>query len=191
MTFDIPLRSYKTLGLIIKRTNFSEADRILTVFTKEHGKIKVLAKGVRRITSKRSGNVELFNLAKLTLHAGKHFDLLTEAEVLESFIDIRKNLKKIGFCYHLCEIIDGLCPEHQENTKIFEEVLKTLNILNESPIGNAQYTNMLISNFEIFIIKELGFYPKDRELPLSRIDNLLENLLEKKLKSKRFLEKMA
>jgi len=182
------LKSYKTTGLIIKRTNFSEADRILTVFTRDHGKIKVLAKGVRRITSKRGGNVELLNLAEITLHEGKNFDLLTEAQVINSFPDLRTNLNTIGLCYHLCEIVDGLCPEREVYLKIFNELIKLLSILNSQPVTRNSQT---ISIFETFILRELGFYPKDKDLPLDKIDPILEELLEKKLKSKSFLRKIV
>ncbi|MBI2622470.1 DNA repair protein RecO, partial [Candidatus Microgenomates bacterium] len=73
------MRSYRAEGIILKRTNFGEADRFLTVFSKRHGKIKILAKGVRRITSRRGPNIELFNLATLYIHKGRHLDILTEA----------------------------------------------------------------------------------------------------------------
>lgn len=182
------MRSYKTTGLIIKRINFSEADRILTVFTKEFGKIKVLAKGVRRITSRRGGNVELFNLTQITLHRGKNFDLLTEAQVINSFFNLRTDLNKIGLCYHLCEIIDGLCPEFQENYQIFDELIKLLNTLNQQSVISHWE---IINYFEIFLLRELGFWPKDKDLPVEKIDYLLEEILEKKLKSKSFLTKIT
>ena len=54
-------RTYKTEGIILKRINFGEADRILTSYTKHFGKISLLAKGVRKITSRKGGNIELFN----------------------------------------------------------------------------------------------------------------------------------
>lgn len=188
MVFGIYVRLYKTTGIIIKRINFSEADRILTVFTKEYGKIKVLAKGVRKITSKRGGNVELLNLAQIALHKGKNFDLLTEAQVINSFPDLRTNLKKIGLSYLLCEIVDGLCPEHQENQKIYEELIKVLSLLNEQSIKqDTQITN----NFKLFLLHTLGFWPQDKDLPLDKIDQILEEILEKKIKSNNFLTKIT
>jgi len=63
-------RSYKAEGIILKRINFSEADKILTIFTKRHGKVRAIAKGVRRLTSRKAGSVELFNQAGLFLLEG-------------------------------------------------------------------------------------------------------------------------
>ena len=67
--------SLTTEGLIIKRKDFGEADRILTVLTDRFGKISVVAKGVRRITSRRAGNIELLNLVKLHLFKAKNYNL--------------------------------------------------------------------------------------------------------------------
>ena len=61
-------RAYKTEAIIIKRRNFGEADRILTILTKNYGKIQVRAPGVRKITSRRSSHIELLNFSSLTLY---------------------------------------------------------------------------------------------------------------------------
>src|SRR3989304_6032467 len=105
------MRSDKTEGIIIKRKNFGEADRMLTVLTPRHGKIKIIAKGVRKISSRRSSHVELLNLSILTLHEGKIL-ILTEAETLNHFQDLKDNLKKSGLAFYLCELVDGLLPEN-------------------------------------------------------------------------------
>lgn len=181
------MKVYKTEGIIIKRTNYSEADRILTIFTKHYGKIKVLAKGVRRITSRRSGNVELLNLAEIILHESHNFDILTEATVKKSFPKLRKNLTKIAWAYHICELIDGLCPEKQENKKIFELVVNTLSLLNYEEDKKLEST---IREFESSLLRDLGFWPRDKVIPHNSSRMLIEQILERKLKSKNFLEKI-
>lgn len=174
------MRSYKTEGIILKRSNFGEADRILTVFTKRHGKIKIIAKGVRRITSRRGPNVELFNLVILFVHRGRTFDILTEAQVVDTFQRIRKNLELIGLAYYVCELIDGLCAEHQPHPKVFDLLVKTLE---ELDLG-------LITKFETTLLLELGF------LPISKANSIdttsyIEHLLERRLKTRRLLGKLA
>src|SRR5581483_11158034 len=120
------MRNLKTEGIIIKRRNFGEADRILTVFTKDHGKLQLKAKGVRRITSRRSSHTELLNLTSLYLYQGRNMYLLTEAIVVENFSQLKNDLLSVGFAYHICELIDGLCPENQENQKVFDLLKQTL-----------------------------------------------------------------
>lgn len=209
------MRNYKTEGIIIKRSNFSEADRILTIFTGHYGKIKVIAKGVRKITSKRGGNVELCNLAEITLHEGRNFDILTEASVKESFLNIKKDLIKIAWAYHICELVDGLCPEKQENRKVFANLISTLKILNDHNVEPYHDTSLqanhhfmvadkpsvethcnvslpdIINDFELFLLRNLGFWPYDKALPPASSQMIIEEILEKKLKSKSFLQKIS
>ncbi len=86
------MSGFKTEGIVLKRRNFGEADRILTIFSKERGKITVLAKGVRRITSRRAGNVELLNRTVMYLHQGRGLPILTEATTLEPYQKIKEDL---------------------------------------------------------------------------------------------------
>src|SRR5579863_7197321 len=120
------MRNFRTEGIIIKRRNFNEADRILTVMTRDYGKIQIKAAGVRKITSRRSAHIELLNHTTLHLYKGKIFTVLTEATMLDDFSMIKQDFGKVGFAYHLCELIDGLCPENQENRNVFDLLLKTL-----------------------------------------------------------------
>ena len=96
------MRSFRTEGIIIKRRDFGEADRILTVMTRDHGKIKIKATGVRKITSRRAAHIELLNHTILHLYKGKIFAVLTEAKMLTDFASVKDNFDKVGLAYHLC-----------------------------------------------------------------------------------------
>lgn len=172
------MRSINLTGIIIKRKSLGEADRILTVFTKKYGKIKILAKGVKRITSRRGGNVELFNEVEISIHRGKTFDILTEAQVINTFPRLRKNLDLVGLAFHVSEVVDGLCPEHQSHPKIYDLMLEVL----------TQLDHGLIHSFEKKLLEELGYLPKDHK----EIDTTLyiESILEKRLKTRRIISKL-
>jgi DNA repair protein RecO (recombination protein O) len=174
------MRSFKTEGIILKRKDTGEADRIITVFTKKHGKVKILAKGVRRIKSRRSPNIELFNLVSLFVHKGRTFDILVEAEAVNTFQHIRKNLELIGLAYYCCELIDGLCAEGQPNPHVYELLIKTLN---ELDCG-------LLQNFEAVLLSELGFLPVEKAENMD-VTAFIENILERRIKSRRILSKLA
>ncbi|MBI2036418.1 DNA repair protein RecO [Candidatus Microgenomates bacterium] len=174
------MRSYKTEGIILKRTNFGEADRILTVFTKKYGKVKIMAKGVRRITSRRSPNIELFNLTTLYIHKGRTFDILTEAQVINTFPTIRKNLELVGLAYYVCELVDGLCAEHQPHAKVFDLLVNVLQELD----------NGVIANFEQELLQELGFLPR-RQLTTINTAAYIEQILERRLKTRHLLSKLS
>lgn len=174
------MRSYKTEGIIIKRVNLGEADRILTAFTKRHGKIRVLAKGVRRVHSRRGPNVELFNRVVLFVHKGKTFDIVTEAQVQETFVHLRNDLQRIGLAYYVCELVDSLCAEEQPHPQVFSLFTETLRNLNKR----------IIQAFEQQLLFELGFLPRHSAYANLRTDLFIERILERKLKSKSFLAKI-
>lgn len=178
------MRSYKTEGIVVKRKNFGEADRILTIFTKKNGKIKIKAIGVRKINSRRSPHVELLNYSLLTLYKGQNLPILTEAQTINSFQKIKNDLTKIGFAYHLCELIDGLCPENQENKEVFFLLEKSLKHLSEE-----EDIASIIHEFEIKLLTILGFYKQS--YPFEKIDTLsfIERLLERKLKARQFIRR--
>lgn len=125
------MRSFKTEGIVIKRRDFRDADKILTVFTKNHGKMQIKAAGIRRIPSRRSPHVELLNYTVLTLYKGNSLPVLTEAQALEHFAPIKSDLIKIGFAYHICELVDSLCPDNQENRQVFFLLKGVLNNLSQ------------------------------------------------------------
>src|SRR3990167_2736637 len=96
--------SYKTRGIIIKRSNFSEADRLVTIFSKDRGKIRAIAKGVRRPLSKLGGHIELFCLTNFVIAEGRNLDIISGAEIEKCFFDIRSGLDKTSTAFYLGEI---------------------------------------------------------------------------------------
>ena len=87
-------RSYTAEAIILKRTNFDEADKIITFLSKYKGKFTAIAKGVRKIASRRSPNLELFNKVKGHFASGRNLDVLTEVETVHTFKKIKESLEK-------------------------------------------------------------------------------------------------
>lgn len=174
------MHSYKTLGIIIKRIDFGEADRILTVLTKNQGKIKIVAKGVRKINSRRAPHVELLNLSILTIHEGS-MPILTEAETIEHFSLLKCDLNKAGLSFYVCELLDGLLPEHQENRVAFALTQTVL-----TRLETAENPKALIKNFEQELLGALGFWPKTQHF-IEDSDAFIESIIERKIKTKRIL----
>jgi len=179
------MRSYTIEGIIIKRRNMGEADRILTVMTKEHGKIQVKAVGVRRITSRRSSHVELLNTVSMTLYKSQRLPVLTEIMTSEDFSEIKSDLKKVGVAYHICELIDSLCPENQENRQIYF-LLKEL--LEQFSITENLYE--AVYQFETKLLEQLGYWPENENLSEYEISPFIESILERKLKARQILPQL-
>lgn len=173
-------KTFFVTGIIIKRRNYREAARWVTLFTRERGKIEVLAKGVSKVTSKRGGQLELFNLVRLQVVHGKRYNIAAEVELITSFPKFRQDLKKVGLVYELCEIVDLLTPEEQPHPEVFKimtEFIKTISDersnLSPKAIGG--------------ILIDLGFwdgrhYAEKMREPLF-LRGFIENIVEKRLRS--------
>lgn len=183
------MASYKTEGVILKRINFGEADKILTIFTKRYGKIRAVAKGVRRVTSRKGGNLELFNWVVLFLATGRNLDLITEVQVKNPFAGFRKDLKKVGVAYYLCELVDKLCPDRQKNEEVLSLLIKGLDALQREGVDSEEEEEF-IQTFERQILEILGFWPRGEKGKRINTQAFIEGIIEKRLKSPDFLTKV-
>lgn len=178
------MKTYKTEGIILKRSDFGEADRLLTIFTKHDGKIRVIAKGVRKTTSRKGPSLELFNHVQVFVARGKNLDIITEAEVINSFSKFRKNLKKVACAYQACELVDKLTAEQAENKEVLD-LLKDylLQISDQRPATSNQ-------QFSLTLLTFLGFWPKGKFAEDIDLEKYIESLIERKLSSKNFLNQL-
>ena len=172
------MRAFKTEGIILKRRDFGEADRIITAFTLHRGKISIIAKGVRRITSRRAGNVELLNRVQMFLYPGKQFLNLTEATSLDTFQKLKEDLTLSTYAYHIIELVDKLTAENQENRQLYAELVEVLKRLEINP------RQIWIRAFEVKILSNLGFLSfnsrgANLNHPGGDIDTHLRNILRK------------
>ena len=176
-------RIYKVEAIILKRRNVGETDRIITVFTKEYGKLRVIAKGIRRITSRRAPHLEIFNRATLLLHQGKTLDIVTEVMLLDGFQHIRSNLLLVNAGYYACELVDVLLPERQEHRDVFETFKNHLRQLDSSKLYHQSEA------FALSLLHSLGFLPPSRVLPSTEIQPYIERIAERRFRSYHFLER--
>lgn len=167
------MQGIKVEGIILKRRNLGEADRILTVLTSQKGKISVLAKGVRRITSKKSGNVELLNRVILYLHQGRNFLILTEASSLDTCQRLKEDLTLSAYAFHIIELVDKLTAENQENRSLYLELVEVLRRLSKNP------RQILVRAFEAKILSLTGFvnFQESLGLHLRGVASILGNLV--------------
>lgn len=179
------MRNFKTEGIIIKRRNSGEADRVITIFSKTYGKIQAKAIGVRRITSKRSSHLELLNLVHFNFYKGRVIPLVLETQTIENFGELKDDLTKIGFAFHMCELIDGLCADSQEQPLVFDLLYKTLQKLSKS-----DDIVVVVHEFEVELLTLLGFWSQTTQSAHTDNQVFIEHILERKLKSKHLLQKL-
>lgn len=163
---------YKTQGIIIKRKNLGEFDRLLTVYTKEFGKILVKAKSVRKNQSKLRGHLELFLFTHLIIAPGKGFDIITGAETIDSFSYLHKNLPCLTATYYLSELVDKLIVGQEQDKKIWELIYSTFQQLNQ---GNN--IKPIINDFENKLLEFLGYGKQEKPL------DFIEGLVNEKIRN--------
>jgi DNA repair protein RecO (recombination protein O) len=113
-------RVYRTEAIVLRRTDFGEADRLLTVFTPDRGKLRLVAKGARKPSSRKSGHVELFTRGQFLVAAGRNLDIVTQAETLEPFLALREDLLRTTYAYYVADLADAFTADRDENRYIYD-----------------------------------------------------------------------
>jgi len=106
---------------------WGEADRLLVMFTRERGKLRAIAKGARKLVSRKAGHLEPFTHATIQLAKGRDFWLVTQADTKSAFLQIRDDLLLTGYAAYCLELVDRFTTEEQENRGLFQLLVETLN----------------------------------------------------------------
>jgi len=127
---------YRTNGIIIKKEDRGEADQFLTIWTKDFGKLEILGKGIRKITSKLRSGADIFYLSEIEFIQGKTYKTLTDAILLEKFKNLRKSLKKLALASRISEICAHLIKGAEPDEKIWILLNETFYKLNSLETKN-------------------------------------------------------
>jgi DNA repair protein RecO (recombination protein O) len=148
-------RSYRTEALVIRHTNFGEADRILTLYSREKGKIRVVAKGARKLKSRKAGHLEPFTRVQLQLAKGRDLPIVTQAETIEAYLNIRNSLEITAQAAYVLEILDRFTFDEEENRELYRMAYEALERLDSGV--EPFYANRY---FELHVMDTLGFKPE-------------------------------
>ncbi len=158
-----PERSFRTPVLIIKRRNFGEADRLLTVLSPAHGKFNVIAKGARKPTSAKTGHVELFTQADMLVHRGRDLDIAAQSVMMEVYLPLREDLQRGAYANYVAELLDRFTIEDDSTDHglydLLNETFARL-CVDDDPRLTVRY-------FEIRLLDQVGFRPELQECVFS------------------------
>lgn len=174
-------KSYSDLCIVLKRVNYGEADRIITLFSREHGKIAVVAKGIRKLTSRKAPHLELFSLAKIYLIVGHNLPIVTEASTLTDYTHLKTGLQRAKHAFHLLEVLDQLLAEEEPHPEIFDRLVLDLNELCAEDLS-LKGAEKIIAEFELFLLENLGF-GEPESTHFATINSYIESVLDRKLNS--------
>jgi len=149
---------YKTTAVVLRQRKLGEADKILTLFTPNLGKLDAVAKGVRRPKSKLAGHVEPLTYTTFLIAKGRELDVVTQAQALEVFLPLREELERTSRAFYVAELVDRLTPERQESFPVFRLLLETLQRL-----ATGSRLDIALRFFEMRLLETLGYRPQLEE----------------------------
>lgn len=148
-------RSYQTQAIVLGHIEYGEADRILTLFTTEKGKITVIVKGIRKIRSRKAGHLEPFTRVNLYLAKGRNLDIVTQAETVDAYLGLKSDLQRVGLAAYVVELLDRFTYEEGRNLAIFRLLADTL-----SRLATQKNIETVVHYYEVRLLDLLGFRPQ-------------------------------
>lgn len=148
-------RVYRTEGIVLKGYNYGEADRILTFITPNHGKLRAIAKGVRKTKSRMSGHLDLFTRSTLFVAKGRQLDIVTQAETIDNFREVRDDLWRSSYCHYAAELLDGFSAEALPNQSLYALAVQTLHRL-----ATVHNCDLVMRSFELQLLGYSGYRPQ-------------------------------
>jgi DNA repair protein RecO (recombination protein O) len=153
----------KAEALVLRTTDWSETSRIATLWTQEFGKVRVLAKGGRRLKSNFESALDLLTVCRIVFlrKSSGALDLLTEAQVTRRFPRLRVDLSALYAGYYVAELLADWTEEYDPHPPLFDAALETLETLGSPlPSGPESGTGLRIMRFEMTLLRELGYSPR-------------------------------
>jgi DNA repair protein RecO (recombination protein O) len=147
----------KATALVLRTTDWSETSRIATLWTREFGKVRALAKGGRRLKSNFESSLDLLTVCSIVLlrKSSGSLDLLTEARVVQRFPRLRSDLSALYAGYYIAELLSDLTQDNDPHPSLFDGTLRAL-----ADLGKPEMeTGTRLARWELGLLRELGFSP--------------------------------
>ena len=148
-------RTYRTEGVVIRQMPLGEADRVLTLCSPDMGKVRAVAKGVRRAKSRLGGHLELLNRASVSVAIGRNLDTISEAYAISAFGGIRDDLRRVSRGLYVAELVDCFSFEGNGNRAMYALLLGTMHRLER-----GKNLDMLTRWFEMRLLECSGYMPE-------------------------------
>ena len=143
--------------MVIRRARLREADRVITFFTLELGKVSAIAKSVRKARSSLAGHLETLTCTNITLARGKSLDTIIGSQTLSPYLSIRNSLERTAYAFYFTELVYHFTSEEQPNRPLFGLLTETLELL-----GDCVNPELLARYFELNLLKNVGYKPELR-----------------------------
>jgi DNA repair protein RecO (recombination protein O) len=147
---------YKDEGIVLKAIKLGEADRILTIYTRSNGKVRAVAKGIRKTKSRFGGRLEPFTRVQLQIYRGRNLDTITTADIVDPFQEVRGDLRSLTSASALAELVEKITPEREKALSTYALLLGGLTAL-ASKDGST-----VVPAFLVKLLSVSGYHPELR-----------------------------
>lgn len=148
-------RSFRVEAVVLRHRDWGEVDRLLTLYTLEKGKMQAVAKGVRRLKSRKAGHLEPFTHVLLQLASGRDLPIITQAETVEAYLPLREDLVKTALAAYVIELVDRFTYEAEDvHPGLFVLLTETL-----GRIADLEDPWLAVRYYEVHLLDFLGFRP--------------------------------
>lgn len=145
---------YRDEGVVLKTIKLGEADRIVTLFTRDHGKVKAVAKGIRKTKSRFGGRLEPFTHVEVMLYRGRgELDTVTSVDILDPFTGMRHDLAGLAGASALAETVEKITPDRERALSTYALLLAGLQALVTDTGGTV------VAGFLVKLLSLAGFHP--------------------------------
>lgn len=152
-------RSTRVEAVVLRHSDFGEADRLLTLYTREHGKVRAVARGARKIASRKAGHLEPFTRVKLQLASGRDLFIVTQAETVDAYPSLRADLALTGYAAYVLELLDRFVPDEEvASPSLYRLLTETLSRLASEPLPW-----LTLRSYDMRLLDLLGFRPQLQE----------------------------
>jgi DNA repair protein RecO (recombination protein O) len=148
-------RSLRVEAIVLRHNDWGEADRLLGIYTREMGKLRAIAKGVRKPRSRKAGHLEPFTRVSLLLAKGRDLWIITQAETVNAHLNLRQDLERVGYASYVVELLDRFTYEEGENPALYRLLSDTL-----ARLDSQSEPEIAIHYYEIRLLDLLGFRPQ-------------------------------
>jgi DNA repair protein RecO (recombination protein O) len=147
-------RLYRVEAIVIRRRDWGEADRLLTLYTREAGKMQAVAKGARKPASRKAGHLELFTQVRLLIARSRSIDIITQAETVAAHRLLRESLERSTLAHYFAELLDRFTGEAEPDRALFELLSLALTWLCQD--GDPR---LVARYYELRLLELTGFRP--------------------------------
>ncbi|MEX2162153.1 MAG: DNA repair protein RecO [Anaerolineales bacterium] len=148
-------RSQRVEAVVLKHSDFGEADRLLTLYSREQGKLHALAKGARKPGSRKGGHLEPFSVVRLQLGKGRDLAVVDQAEAVVTNSALTENLEALGYASYVVEILDRFSADHDENRGVYRLLRDTL-----ARLAAGDDLQLAVRYYEVRLLDQVGFRPE-------------------------------